>query len=143
MRNIFAVVVTLFFSVGCQPLIKITPDDILIGVGAASISIQEGITPEEKQFKAMRASKLEAYRELAEQVYGLRISGKLNTNKQLLETDVSKGDVEGVIRAAEVITSYPVGDTYVTELRLDLNKMKSMEEFGEVLKVPRNNTIIF
>ena len=143
MKILFSVSFLLIFLSGCQPLIRITPDETLIGVGSASISAQTGITLEEKQFKAMRASKLEAYRELAEQVYGLRITGKLEVDEQSLNQDSTKGDVDGVIRAAEVITSYPVGDTYVTELKLDLDKMRLMEDFGEIQQVPKNSVIIF
>ena len=143
MKILFSVSFLLIFLSGCQPLIRITPDETLIGVGSASISAQTGITLEEKQFKAMRASKLEAYRELAEQVYGLRITGKIEVDEQSLNQDSTKGDVDGVIRAAEVITSYPVGDTYVTELKLDLDKMRLMEDFGEIQQVPKSSVIIF
>lgn len=143
MKILFSVSFLLILLSGCQPLIRITPDETLIGVGSASISAQTGITLEEKQFKAMRASKLEAYRELAEQVYGLRITGRLEVDEQSLNQDSTKGDVDGVIRAAEVITSYPVGDTYVTELKLDLDKMRLMEDFGEIQQVPKSSVIIF
>ena len=53
-----------------------TPDTfpVLTATGFAPIDAQPGETPQHKDLAAMRASKLEAYRELAEQVYGQRIS---------------------------------------------------------------------
>lgn len=131
------------FLVACQPLNKIRSDSILMAVGSASISAQKGSTLEEKQFKAMRASKLEAYKELSEQVYGLRVSGTMQIDDQSLSGDKTRGAVEGIIRAAEVISSYPVGDSYVTELQLNLQKMQSMKQYGESFHVPRDNSIIF
>ncbi|MGL6296983.1 MAG: hypothetical protein ACRC3K_11380, partial [Plesiomonas sp.] len=32
----------------------------------------------------------------------------------------------GWVRGAQVVRSYPVGDNYVTELRLDLNNVKKL-----------------
>ena len=56
----------LFMWVGCQPLEVMRKDDWLTSVGYASISEQRGRNQEEKQVRAMRASKIDAYRELAE-----------------------------------------------------------------------------
>ncbi|RXJ72890.1 flagellar biosynthesis protein FlgP [Veronia nyctiphanis] len=127
----------------CQPLSQMTPMEVLTAVGTASISAQDGKTLEEKRFKAIKASKLEAYRELSEQIYGFRVSGEMEIDKERLGIDKANGEVDGIIRGAEVIASYPVGDSYVTEMRLDLRKMKKMMEFGEVQSVPRNTSILF
>lgn len=125
--------------VGCQPLTTMRADDIITAVGYAPISEQRGRTEEEKKIRAMRASKVDAYRELTEQVYGLRISGRADLADQQLGVENTSGAVDGVIRGAEVIRSYPVGDSYVTELKLDLRKMEKMKNHGEVFEVPENN----
>lgn len=135
--------VMLLLLTACQPLIQIQSEYLLSAVGTASVSAQRGHTLEEKQFKAMRASKLEAYKELSEQIYGLRVSGEMRLDDQRLSEDRTRGAVDGIIRAAEVISSYAVGDSYVTELELDLLKMEWMKGFGESFHVPRDNTIIF
>ncbi|WP_260259091.1 flagellar assembly lipoprotein FlgP [Vibrio intestinalis] len=122
--------------VGCQPLSQMRPDDWLTAVGYASISEQKGRNEEEKQVRAMRASKIDAYRELAEQVYGMRVSGRADLQDQRLGTEHTSGAVDGVIRGAEVVRSYKAGDNYVTELRLDIQKMNKLRDYGEVQQVP-------
>lgn len=131
-----------FVMVGCQPL-HMNMDDWLTAVGYASISEQQGRNEEEKQVRAMRASKIDAYRELAEQVYGMRVSGRADLKDQRLGTERTSGAVDGVIRGAEVVRSYKVGDSYVTELRLDIKKMDMLRNYGEVQQVPekRQQTI--
>ena len=59
---------------------------VLRATGYASISRQPGATPQMKQIKAMRASKIEAYRELSEQVNGVYISAKDSLNSNSVET---------------------------------------------------------
>ncbi|MGF1707900.1 LPP20 family lipoprotein [Enterovibrio baiacu] len=127
----------------CQPITRIRSDDVLTAVGTASVTAQRGDTLEEKQFRAMRASKLEAYKELSEQVYGVRVSGLTQVDDQALGVDKTHGAVDGIIRAAEVVSTYQVGDSYVTELELNLRKMKKMTEYGESHHVPRNDAILF
>ena len=68
---------------------------------------------------AINASKLAAYAELAEQVYGQKINGEMTMSQLLLGKNEVSATVHGVIRAAKVIKSYPVGDSYTTELSLD------------------------
>ncbi|NMU76234.1 flagellar assembly lipoprotein FlgP, partial [Vibrio parahaemolyticus] len=86
--------------------------------------------------RAMRASKIDAYRELAEQVYGMRVSGRAELQDQRLGIESTTGAVDGVIRGAEVVRSYLVEDSYVTELRLDIRKMDKLRDYGEVQQVP-------
>jgi hypothetical protein len=128
--------VTLALLVGCQPLTMTRSDELLIAVGYATISEQHGSNIEEKQVRAMRASKMDAYRELAEQVYGMRVSGRADLDEQRLRNETTSGAVDGVIRGAEVLRSYPVGDSYVTELQLDIRKMDMLRDYGEVEYVP-------
>lgn len=122
--------------VGCQPLQAMREEDWLTAVGYATISEQRGRNDEEKQVRAIRASKIDAYRELAEQIYGMRVSGRADLNDQRLGTELTASAVDGVIRGAEVVRSYTVGDTYVTELRLDIKKMDRLRNYGEVQQVP-------
>ncbi|MEF1253581.1 flagellar assembly lipoprotein FlgP [Vibrio sp. M260112] len=135
MKKILLLAVVLIM-VGCQPLSNMRPGDWLTAVGYASISEQKGRNEEEKQVRAMRASKIDAYRELAEQVYGMRVSGRADLQDQRLGTELTSGAVDGVIRGAEVVRSYKVGDSYVTELRLDIQKMNKLRDYGEVQQVP-------
>ncbi|MEJ2764182.1 flagellar biosynthesis protein FlgP [Photobacterium sp. MCCC 1A19761] len=141
MRYWFVLLVTLL--VGCQPLTEIRNENLITAVGYASISEQRGSTLEEKRVRAMRASKIDAYRELTEQVYGMRISARAGMEDQQLGIERTDGAVDGIIRGAEVIRSYPVGDSFVTEMQLDLSKMNRMKEHGEVFHVPTNQETLF
>ena len=68
----------------------------------------------------MRASKIEAYRELSEQVNGIYIEANSNLNANNVEVGSSvKSEVEGYVHGARVIRQYAMGDIYATELELD------------------------
>ncbi|WP_028113142.1 LPP20 family lipoprotein [Ferrimonas kyonanensis] len=96
---------------------------ILTAKGIAPISSQQGDTPALRQQQAMRAAKLDAYRELAEQIYGVRVSGTSAIDQQLLQGDRFETQIDGLVRGAEVVRIYPVGDNYVAELKLDYEKV--------------------
>ena len=97
---------------------------VLKAVGYAPISSQNGESDSMKLIMAMKASKLDAYRELTEQVYGQKIEGSQSVSSLVVDSETLRASVEGVIRGAEVIKTYPVGDdTYVTELSLDMQQV--------------------
>ncbi|MBD1559548.1 flagellar biosynthesis protein FlgP [Vibrio sp. S9_S30] len=134
MKKIFLLIAVLV-AAGCQP-INNRGENVLVAVGYASISDQRGRNAEEKQVRALRASKVDAYRELAEQVYGLRVSARSDLEDQRLGAEYASGAVDGVIRGAEVVRTYAVGDNYITELKLDIEKMDKLREYGDVQQVP-------
>lgn len=103
----------------------ITPAEfpVLTAVGYAPLQQAESQTAQHQQLAAMRASKLDAYRELAEQVYGQRISGNTAVGDWLVQNDQFVASVDGVIRGAEVVRSYQTGGFYVTELKLDFEQV--------------------
>ncbi|RUO29875.1 flagellar biosynthesis protein FlgP [Aliidiomarina sedimenti] len=107
----------------------VTPESFpeLTAVGYAPIAKQNGGTEQERVLQAMRASRLEAYRELVEQVQGVRISGTSEVSDMMLRDDQFRSQISGVIRGAEVVRSYPVGDDYyATELRLDFEQVHNL-----------------
>lgn len=93
---------------------------VLRAIGYAPIDSQPGQSKEIRNIMAMKASKLEAYRELAEQVYGRQVKGSANVNNMIATDDKLRAKVQGVIRGARIVKSYPVGNTYATELELDM-----------------------
>lgn len=102
----------------------VEPDSypVLSAIGYAPISDQLGTTKTSKSLQAIKASKLDAYRELAEQVYGQKVDGKQLLSNLVLTDNRLKSSVEGVIRGARVVKSYPIGeDSYATELELDFS----------------------
>ena len=107
----------------------IEPDDypILKAVGYAPISAQPSDNNSQRTLLAIKASKLEAYRELAEQVYGQKIS----VQNSIAHNDQLQSKVQGVIKGAQVIKTYAVGDTYATELQLDMKRVHDLY-IGEI-----------
>lgn len=97
---------------------------VLKAVGYAPINSQMGGNSNEKTLMAMKASKLDAYKELAEQVYGQKIDGKDTLANMVVNNSQLESSVQGVIRGAKVVKAYPVGeDTYATELELDMQRV--------------------
>lgn len=92
---------------------------VLHAIGYAPIEKQMGNSREAKILQAVRASKIDAYRELAEQLYGHQLSSTTKVRDLVAKDDRIKSRVAGVIRGAKVIKSYSVGNNYVTELELD------------------------
>lgn len=92
---------------------------VLHAVGYAPIEKQLGNNREEKLLQAVRASKIDAYRELAEQLYGHQLSSTTKVRDLVAKDDRIKSRVAGIVRGAKVIKSYSVGNNYVTELELD------------------------
>jgi hypothetical protein len=88
-------------------------------VGYAVINAQAGNSPEEKRLMAIKVSKLEAYRSLAEQLYGQYIEsrGMLSNLKMGQEELVSR--VEGLIVGARVVSIKPIStDSYQTVMEM-------------------------
>lgn len=127
-----AIVISIALT-GCSSLVDkhvewetVEPESypVLTAVGYAPIESQRGDTDSVRSLMAMRASKLDAYRELTEQVYGQRIEGNETLANLVVNNTRLEASVEGVIRGAKVVKSYPVGeDTYATELELDMQRV--------------------
>ena len=92
---------------------------IVRGIGYAPISLQKSEHETQRMLMAIKASKIAAYVELAEQVYGQQVSNKVTMADLLIDNQNLVASVQGLIRGAKVVKSYPVGDTYATELQLD------------------------
>lgn len=92
---------------------------VIHGIGYAPISLQKSENETQRMLMAIQASKLAAYAELAEQVYGQQITNNMTMSDLLLNDQSLTASVQGIIRGAKVVKSYPVGDTYATELSID------------------------
>ncbi len=92
---------------------------ILRATGYAVISRQPGPSRDDRTLQAMRASKLDAYRELSEQVYGQQLIADTDLKDNIQTNNELKARTAGIIKGARVIRSYPLNNTYVTELELD------------------------
>ena len=131
--KLFALIIVLNLITGCANMFDkyvewevVEPESypVLKAVGYAPINSQMGGNSNEKTLMAMKASKLDAYKELAEQVYGQKIDGKDTLANMIVNNSQLESSVQGVIRGAKVVKAYPVGeDTYATELELDMQRV--------------------
>ncbi|MBU2891879.1 LPP20 family lipoprotein [Colwellia sp. D2M02] len=128
---------TLFLSLACSSIYdkhvqwqSVKPESfpVLNAIGYAPISLQQSSHETQRMLMAIKASKIAAYAELAEQVYGQKIEGQTTMADLLINDSQLKSSVQGVIRGAKVVKSYPVGDTYATELQLDFEDVYKIYE---------------
>ena len=127
MRRIILTLLLPIFISGCAGVPK--PADLfyiesqiptITGVGFAVVSSQPGRIPAQKGLMAMRASKMAAMRDLAEQVHGLKIEGNTTVVDMMVQNDTFRSQVKGTIRNARTVRISPTGeDTYETVLELD------------------------
>ena len=100
---------------------------VISAVGYAPISVQNGASESSRMLMALKASKLDAYRELTEQVYGQKVDSGQSLASLVIQNTRLDSSVQGVIRGAKVVKSYPVGnDTYATELELDFKLVNDL-----------------
>ena len=91
----------------------------LLATGYAVISVQKADTPAQQRLLSIRASKLDAYRSLMEQVYGQYLDANTTVAQMVVQSDTFRARVQGVVYGAKLISITPVGDdTYETTLSL-------------------------
>ena len=70
---------------------------------------------------AIRAAKVDAYRNLAEQVHGVRVWGNTAVSAFVAQNDVIRTFVDSFIQGARVVNVTPVGDgNYEATVELEL-----------------------
>lgn len=100
-------------------------------IGYATVSVQPGRSPAQKQLLAIRAAKLAAMRELAEKLYGANVSGQSSTLEGRIINDVARSDVEGLIRSARTVRIQPVrNDVYEAELEIHSDEVRALRRHG-------------
>ena len=94
--------------------------DNLTATGYAVISVQNHRNPSQQRLMAIRASKLDAYRSLTEQIYGLQLDASATVADMVVTSDSFRSKVQGVVYGATLVSITPVGeDTYETTLAID------------------------
>ena len=94
--------------------------DAIIGTGYAVIGVQNNKSAPQQRILAIRAAKIDAYRSLAEQVYGLYLDANTTVSEQTILSDTFRTRVEGVIYGATITSINPLNnDTYEVTLSLD------------------------
>jgi hypothetical protein len=94
--------------------------ETLVATGYAVISVQNHKLAAQQRLMAIRASKLDAYRALTEQVYGQHLDASTTVADMVVMNDTFRTRVEGVVYGAVLVSITPVGDdTYETTMSLD------------------------
>ena len=92
-----------------------------IGYGAESTFT--GYTRGQKRLLALRAAKLDAYRALAEQLYGVRIYGNTTVSAMMTKHDSFRAYIDATIRGARIISITPMSDgNYETTAEIEIRE---------------------
>jgi hypothetical protein len=107
-----------------QPTVQEFHQKIKItAVGYGASSSYDGYTPGQKRLMAMRTSKLDAYRALAEQVQGVKVSGNSTVSAMVAQVDSFRVFVDAYLRGAQVLTVTAMTDgNYETTMELMLDE---------------------
>lgn len=102
------------------PLTAVTAAPVLTGRGHAQVSRQPGDSLNQRRLLALRAARIDAMRDLAEQIHGLELEAETRVGDAILREDRLRASVEGVIRGARTVSITPTSaDTYEVVLALD------------------------
>ena len=94
--------------------------ETITATGYAVITVQNSKNASQQRLMAIRASKLDAYRKLTEQVFGQQVDASSTVADMVVLNDTFRTKVEGIIYGAQLVSITPVGeDTYETTLSLD------------------------
>ncbi|MES2297908.1 MAG: LPP20 family lipoprotein [Pseudomonadota bacterium] len=107
---------------GPEHIVKLTA----VGYGAPASF--ERNNESQKRLMAMRASKLDALRSLAEQIYGVRITGNSTVASMALQSDGFRVYIDAYIRGARVtnVNQLPDGSYETTmEMEFDENAVRN------------------
>ncbi len=108
-----------------QTALANAPSRMVQATGYAPISLQPGQSRSQQIINAIKASKLQAYKELATIVHGQYLYGTTQVSDMVVENEQFSAAVGGVIRGARVVKTYPIQeDTYATILELDLRDVQ-------------------
>lgn len=93
---------------------------LIVGLGYAQIARQQGGSLNQKRLLALRAARMDALRDLTEQVHGIHITASTTISDLVVQDDHLQALVQGTIRGARTVRITPKGtDGYEVELALD------------------------
>ena len=99
----------------------------LTATGYAVVSTQPGQNIEQRRLMAIRAARMSAMRELAEQIHGVQVDSNTTVIDLMVQNDTFRAVVKGIIRGAKTVRINPTGvDTYETVLEIDKDMMLMM-----------------
>lgn len=99
----------------------------MTAVGYAVVSTQPGKSDAQRRLMAIRAARMAAMRDLAEQIHGLRVDSNTTVVDLMVQNDTFRGVVTGIIRGARTVRINPTGaDTYEIVLEIDRDTVANL-----------------
>lgn len=93
------------------------------GIGYGAASSFANVTKGQRRLMAIRASKLDAYRSLAEQLYGIKIDSNTAVSTLTAKSDSFRARVNALVRGARVVSITPMADSnYETVLEVFVDR---------------------
>ena len=104
----------------CPTTTRATATRGVIGRGFAQVSGQPGKTLGERRLLAVRAARLDALRDLAEQVRGVRLDVETVVDDAVVRDDRLSAELDTTLRGARTVSIQPRGDDgYEVVMELD------------------------
>ena len=111
---------------GCAPVPVMEPSPNVVpsppsytAIGYGAMDSYKDHTPSEQRLLAIRAARMDAYRNLAEELAGLRIRGSTHMRATKVDEDSYRSYVDALVRGAKLKTITPRPDgIYEVELEL-------------------------
>lgn len=94
----------------CPPYVIPAAPVRLLAVGYGAPGIYSQYTNGQQKLMAMRAAQVDAYRNLAEQVYGFRVWGNTSVSAFATQSDNIRSYVDAFIRGARVVSTTTIAD---------------------------------
>ena len=89
---------------------KVSPDQRIRFAGYGAVNPNQSLSKAQRTILAQRAAKLDAYRALAERVYGLKVDAETQVRDVATQDDRVRVMVDAYLRGAKVITTTRMDD---------------------------------
>lgn len=100
--------------------VKVVEIPTITGVGFSAVSIQPGKNLNQKRILAIKAARLDALRQLTEQIHGIQLAGSTKIAEAIVQSDTLRADIQGVILGARTVKIDPSSsDTYEVVVEID------------------------
>jgi len=100
--------------------VKVVEIPTITGIGFSAVSIQPGKNLNQKRIMAIKAARLDALRQLTEQIHGIQLTGSTKIAEAIVQSDTLRADIQGVILGARTVKIEPSSsDTYEVAVEID------------------------